>query len=78
MDNVFNKLIKFKKDKFNPKIFYYDKLYELANFIQMLTGHKVHIKEHGINYKKHLAVNKKEIDNMYEDYLKDIDKWENI
>ena len=29
MDNVFNKLIKFKKDKFNPKIFYYDNVLSL-------------------------------------------------
>ena len=80
VQNRFFKTYKAKKINVpsDAKIFHYDELYKLANYIQMLTGHKAHIKEHGIKYKKHLAVDKKEIDKMYEDYLKEIGKWENI
>lgn len=61
----------------HAKIFYYDKLYELANYIQMLTGYKANIKEHNIEYKKHIAVDKNIIYKMYKKYLEEI-QWDNI
>ena len=61
----------------HAKIFNYDKLYEVANYIQMLTGFKVNIQEHDIEYKKHIAVDKKQIYKMYQNYIEEI-QWDNI
>ena len=79
---VQNKFIKTYKPKeikvtSHAKFFNYDKLYEVANYIQMLTGFKVNIQEHDIEYKKHIAVDKKQIYKMYKNYIEEI-QWDNI
>ena len=80
-DIVQTKFIKtYKPEKItiptHAKIFSYDKLYEVANYIQMLTGFKVNYKEHNVEYNKHI-VDKEKVNEIYNEYLEEL-KWENI
>ena len=80
-DVVQTKFIKtYKPEKItvpaHAKIFSYDKLYEVANYVQMLTGCKVNFREHGVEYKKNV-VDHETVNKMYKEYLEEL-KWESI
>ena len=62
----------------NPKILQYPvtlkfltmtNLYEVANYIQNLTGCKANVQEHNVNYKKQIAVDKDLINKKFENYI---------
>ena len=56
------------------KVFNYDRLYEVANYIQNLTGCKANVQEHNVNYKKQIAVDKDLINEKFENYIGQFDE----